>query len=120
MAKRRMYTAEFRVQAVRLLKQRLASGVCYQRIGEELDVNPERLRAWAVRVDESPDGLTPEQIFPGYGKARDYEPVKRARSPDRPESAEQELSRLRRENERLRMERDFLKKATAFFAKESQ
>ena len=32
----------------------------------------------------------------------------------------EELARLRRENERLRMERDFLKKATAFFAKESR
>jgi transposase len=36
------------------------------------------------------------------------------------ESPEAELRRLRRENERLRQERDFLKKATAFFAKESR
>jgi transposase len=36
------------------------------------------------------------------------------------ESPEAELRRLRRENERLRMERDFLKKAAAFFAKESR
>jgi len=32
----------------------------------------------------------------------------------------EELDRLRKENKRLRMERDILKKATAFFAKESQ
>jgi transposase len=36
------------------------------------------------------------------------------------ESPELELRRLRRENERLRQERDFLKKAAAFFAKESK
>ena len=36
------------------------------------------------------------------------------------ESAEAELKRLREENRQLKMERDILKKATAFFAKESK
>jgi transposase len=40
--------------------------------------------------------------------------------PPSPPTKDEELARLRRENERLRMERDFLKKAAAFFAKESQ
>jgi transposase len=34
------------------------------------------------------------------------------------ETPEEELKRLRKDNERLRMERDFLKKAAAFFAKD--
>jgi transposase len=36
-----------------------------------------------------------------------------------PETPEQEIKRLRKENERLRMEREILKKAAAFFAKEN-
>jgi transposase len=41
-------------------------------------------------------------------------------APEQPPSPEEELRRLRRENERLRLEREFLKKAAAFFAKESR
>ena len=117
MAKR---TAEFKLQAVFLMRQRLAAGVTLQSVSEELDVGPDLVRVWAKQVDSSPEKATAEQIFPGHGKRRDYEPVARAVGPPRAESVDEELARLRRENQRLRLERDFLKKATAFFAKESQ
>ena len=62
---------------------------------------PIALRRWKRELES--DG---NQAFPGKGNL----------------SAEkqEELDRLRKENKRLRMEREILKKATAFFAKESQ
>jgi len=63
----------------------------------ELDLSPEQLRTWERQLD-------------GAGVATGPRPV---------ESAAEELRRLRRENAVLKQERDFLKKAAAFFAKES-
>lgn len=120
MVGKRKRTAEFKLQAVLLMRERLAAGVTLQRVGEELDVGPDLLRVWAKQVESSPERATAEQIFPGHGKRRQYDPVPRAVGPPRAESADEELARLRRENQRLRLERDFLKKAAAFFAKESQ
>jgi transposase-like protein len=117
MAKR---TAEFKLQAVLLVRERLAAGVTLQRVSEELDVGPDMLRVWGKQVDSAPENATAEQIFPGHGKPRQYDPMPRGAGPPRPESADEEIARLRRENQRLRLERDFLKKAAAFFAKESQ
>jgi transposase len=62
------------------------------------------LRNWK-RQAEGRVGLAPTDLFPGAGHLP---------------SQEDELRRLRRENERLRQERDFLKKTAAYFAKESQ
>ncbi|MFL5615052.1 MAG: hypothetical protein ACJ796_15410 [Gemmatimonadaceae bacterium] len=75
--------------------------------------------AWAKEVAAAPNEATPEEILPGAGKRRGYQPARPAAVPPN-ESPAQELARLRRENERLRQERDFLKKAAAFFAKESR
>jgi len=121
MARQRKYSAEFRVQAVRLMKERVAAGVTLQRIGEELDIDSGLIWAWAREVDAAPAGAAPEELFPGRGKRRSYT-RQEIRPPEEigPETPDQELKRLRRENERLRQERDFLKKAAAFFAKESQ
>lgn len=119
MVSRRRYSAEFRVQAVRLMRERLASGLTLQRASEELDVGPDLLRCWGKQVDSAPAGTTADQIFPGGGRSRSYKPQLVVSAPVGPESADAELTRLRRENERLRQERDFLKKAAAFFAKES-
>jgi len=121
MVKRRQYSAEFRVQAVRVLKERLAAGDSIRRVGKELEIKPDLLWSWAREIDQAPAGTTAEEIFPGFGRKRSYvrQDIKRE-EPIAPESAEQELKRLRREVERLRQERDFLKKAAAFFAKESQ
>ena len=114
----RRHTATFKWEAVQLMHKRLAAGVSLQRISEELDVDDGLLRKWARAVAGAPAGVRPTEIFPGSGRPRahrDAIPV-----PELGESPEAELHRLRRENERLRQERDFLKKAAAFFATESR
>ena len=88
------YTLEFKLEAVRLVKAGQAAAVTAKVLG----MPKQTLENW-VRLGEKGQ-LT------GAG--------------DKPVSAEQmELARLRAENARLRMERDILKKATAYFAKES-
>ena len=120
MAAKRKFTAEFRVEAVQLMRQRVAAGNAVGRIGQELNISPDLLRKWEKAVDAAPEGATPRQIFPGKGQRRAYEPKQGQSREIQSESAEQELQRLRRENDLVRRERDFLKKAAAFFAKESQ
>ncbi|HUQ47918.1 MAG TPA: transposase [Gemmatimonadaceae bacterium] len=123
MAVRRKYSAEFRFEAVRLMRQRIAAGESLSRVGEELNIKPDILRLWSKEIDAAPDGATPQEVFPGKGKYRSYTPkigASSASSEIDAESPAEELKRLRRENDLLRRERDFLKKAAAFFAKESQ
>ena len=97
MAKRRTYSREFKIQAVKMVAEQ---GLSVSEVAEDLGVHVNVLRKWKNLVTEDA-----EQAFPGNGKL----------------SAEQEeLRRLRQENRQLRMERDILKKATAFFAKESR
>jgi transposase-like protein len=87
------YTQEFKLEAVRLVKGGQAAAVTAKILG----VPEQTLGNW-VRLS-SKGQLT------GAG--------------DKPVSAEQmELARLRAENARLKMERDILKKATAYFARE--
>jgi len=118
--RRPRYTPEFKYHAVQVMHERIAAGFTLQRVSDELEVGPDVLRVWSKQVADSPEDATPVQIFPGPGKRRlthgkpRGQPVTPSRSP------EQELARLQRENERLRQERDFLKKAAAFFAKESR
>jgi transposase-like protein len=116
---RRRYTPQFKYEAVQVMNERLMAGLTLQRVSEELEVSPDRLREWGKLVAESPEDATAVQIFPGPGKRRALEGKPRG-EPVIPRTPNEELARLRRENERLRMERDFLKKAAAFFAKESQ
>jgi len=98
----RTYTQEFRQEAVRLMLERRAAGVSLAQISRELDVSPDLLRAWGKEL----------------GVVR---PVRNARPASSPSlSPEEELRRVRRELEVTRQERDFLKKAVAFFAKESR
>ncbi len=91
---RRSFTEEFKAGAVRLV---LDEGKTVSRVGRDLDVSQSVVGNWVkqARADRSngKTGLTTEE---------------RA-----------ELAQLRRENRTLRMERDILKKAAAFFAKES-
>jgi transposase len=120
MVPRKKYSAQFRVDAVRLMKERIAAGDTLSRVARELGIKPNLLRLWSKEIQAAPEGATPEQIFPGKGNYRDYTPADIESSEIDGETAEDELKRLRREVDLLRRERDFLKKAAAFFAKESQ
>ena len=102
--RRRTFSAEFKLEAVRLMQERRATGASLTQVGRELDVRPDVLRAWARQVKRRP-GVRAPDAFPGHGQLP---------------SAEAEVRRLQRENATLRQERDFLKKAAAFFAKESR
>lgn len=102
--KRRFFSAEFKLEAVRRMQERRAAGVSLSQIGRELGVRPDLLRVWARQAEERA-GATPRDIFPGQGHL-----------PTEPE----ELRRLQREVQRLQQENEFLKKAAAYFAKESR
>lgn len=99
MAKRRKFSKEFKLEAVRLLDQGDQTGTALAR---ELGVPRNRLYKWKDQLLKQ--GAT--QAFNGPGR----------RMPKQAESSE--LERLHRENEQLRQERDILKKAAAYFAKE--
>lgn len=92
---RRQFTREFKIEAVRLVRDR---GVSIARASRDLDVHENVLRKWAK--DFASD---PAQAFPGHGTMK-------------PEQAE--IERLRREVQKLKAERDILKKAAAYFAKD--
>ena len=96
MGARRRFSREFKVEAVKLVLER---GVSMAQAARELDVHVSLLRGWVKAHREDP-----AYAFPGEGQQK-------------PEAAE--LTRLRREVARLKMERDILKKAAAYFAKES-
>lgn len=88
------YPPEYRAEAVRLARE---SGKSLTAISKELGVSLEALRPWIAR----------SEIEQGTGPGLNAE--ERA-----------ELTRLRRENRTLRMERDVLKEAAAFFAREDE
>jgi len=98
---RRTFSAEFKRQAVRRMRERRNEGVDLVQIGRELDVRPALLWEWARQVDGNGTGRIEAGPAPG-------------------ETVEEEVRRLRREVATLKAERDFAKKAAAFFAKESQ
>ena len=101
---RRGCSPEFKLEAVRRVLKRTASGVCLAQLGRELDVQPDLLRAW-VRQAQERSGATATDVFPGHGRLP---------------SDQEELRRLQRENARLQQELDFLKRAAAYFARESR
>jgi transposase len=98
----RTFSEAFKREAVRRMRERRADGVSIAQIGRELDVRPQLLWEWARKLD-------------GKGTGR----VESVSAPPTPESLEEEVRRLRRENAMLKQEREFAKKAAAFFAKES-
>jgi transposase-like protein len=93
---RRQFTREFKLEAVRLIKQR---GVSYAQASADLGVHPTQLRNWVKQLADDP-----QHAFPGQGQMK-------------PEQLE--IAQLKREVIRLKAERDILKKAAAYFAKES-
>lgn len=90
--KGRVIDDAFRQEAVRLLA---TSGRTIRDVADDLGVGASSLGAWKRKLDRA-------ELMAGPH-----------------EDVEKELQRLRRENELLRAERDLLKKATAFFAKET-
>jgi transposase len=93
---RRRFTPEFKAEAVRLVTEQ---GKSLAEVARDLDLGESMLRAWKQALAGGG-----HNAFPGKGN---------------PPALEEELRRLRAENKRLTMERDVLKKATAFFARES-
>ena len=96
MKKRQKYSKEFKLDAVRLVTEQ---GYSIAETARNLGLNANMLGRWKIEAAES------EGAFRGNGKL----------SPE-----QLELRRLKAENRQLRMEREILKKATAFFAKESK
>ena len=97
--KRRSFTREFKLEAVRLVTDGKQS---VSEVSQKLGIRPDMLRAWKRQV-EGGAGSSMKDVFRGHGKVP---------------SQDEEVRRLRREVERLNQERDFLKKAAAYFAKE--
>jgi transposase len=95
---RRMYSAEFKAEAVKRVK---AGNKEVTQLARELDVSRQLLHSWVRQADRG-KGKPLSSVFPGHGK----------RSPE-----QMELDRLRRENADLRESNEILKKAKAFFAK---
>lgn len=95
-ASRPPYTEEFRSRALDLLR---TSGKSKSEVARDLGVSVETLRHW----------LKQAQVDAGHGRPGELTTEERL-----------ELQRLRRENRVLREEREILKKAAAFFAKENE
>lgn len=96
MGTRRQFSREFKVEAVKLVKER---GVSIAQAARDLEVHQTMVRAWIREL-----ATDPQEAFPGKGVMK-------------PEQAE--IERLRKEVAKLKMERDILKKAAAYFAKDS-
>ena len=97
MITRKKYSKEFKLDAISLVHEQ---GYSRSEAARSLAINAKMLGRW-IKEYESDDG----QSFRGNGKL----------------TAEQaELRRLREENRRLKMEKEILKKATVFFAKETR
>ena len=96
MTTRKKYTKEFKLDAVRLVTEQ---GYTRAEAARNLGINAGMLARW-VQESRSDEG----EAFRGNGKLK---------------AEQEELRRLRQENRRLKMEREILKNAAAFFAKES-
>jgi transposase len=93
---RRKFSREFKLEAVKLVRER---GVSIAQAARDLDLHVNVLRKWVREL-----GADPQHAFPGHGQMK-------------PEQIE--IDRLRKEVARLRAERDILKKAAAYFAREA-
>lgn len=89
------YPAAFRVEAIELAR---TSGKTIPQLAKDLGVSGQTLRNWVHQADVDAGGGRPGELTT---------------------AEREELRRLRRENQTLRQEREILKKAAAFFAKET-
>ena len=94
--KRRAFTPEFKAEAVRLCR---VGDRTIAQVAADLDLTESALRGWIKRADVDAGNGPPEALTT---------------------TEREELARLRRDNKRLTMERDILKAAATFFAKESE
>lgn len=94
-AKRRTFSREYKLEAV---KKVVELGLSYCQVARDLGIRDNLIHSWRKAFEA--DGTLQAEVL---------------NSP----SMEAELRRLREENRRLKMEREILKKATAFFAKEN-
>ena len=99
--KRRQFTQEFKLEAVRLAT---SGEKPLEQVARELGIRAEMLKGWK-RQAEGRAGLSAAEVFPGNGKLT---------------SKDEEIRTLRRQLEEVTQERDFLKKAAAYFAKGSR
>ena len=93
---RRRFGREFKLEAVKLVRER---GVTVAQAARDLDLHENLLRKWVKDC-----AADPQHAFPGQGQMK-------------PEQLE--IERLRREVHKLKTERDILKKAAAYFAREA-
>lgn len=91
--RRKKYSIELKEEAVRYVRE---SGLSLSQVAKKMDVPQSTLHQW-MSATGGKDADNPTTF-----------------------AEKEELQRLRRENDELRMERDFLKKAAAFFARESK
>lgn len=94
---RRRYTREFKLEAVRLTEESERSVAA---VARDLGIHPNNLYKW--RQELATDG---QEAFPGHGNLR---------------ASEAEVQHLRRELDKVRQERDILKKALLYFTKEQR
>lgn len=90
---RRTFTRDYKLQSVQLVTEK---GYSYAEAARQLGITDAQIRNWKKQFDAAGT-----KAFPGRGNA-----------------IEEEVLRLRAENKRLLLERDILKKAAAFFARE--
>ena len=93
---KRTFTREFKLEAIRLVRER---GVSVSQASRDLGIHLNLLQRWIKAFDQDPT-----QAFPGQGQMK---------------PAQAEIDRLKKEVAKLKMERDILKKAAAYFARES-
>ena len=94
MSKRRKFSAEFKREAVALIRQ---AGVSCRQVALEIGVAPNLLSRWKRELETASS-----QAFSGTGTPRD-----------------EEMARSKRELSRVKKERDFFREAATFFAKQS-
>ena len=95
-SKRKTYTREYKLEAVRLTTE---DSLSVTQVARDLGLHANMLRKWRRQLQSDP-----QDAFPGKGRMKPLE---------------EEIHRLRRENAQLREERDFLKKAAVWLAREA-
>ena len=93
---RRHFSREYKLEAVRLVRDQ---GLTAAEVARDLGLHGNVVRRWVQQFRDDP-----QHAFPGRGQQK-------------PEQAE--IAQLKREIRKLKTERDILKKAAAYFAKES-